>query len=586
MSFCIHINTTNLKEISELLIQEGSQHIKLDNGSWLVGQLRHEQQKNISNESIQSKSNDIGKLKTYLDSICYQYFAVFYSEPLGQLFLLKDFTGCEAGYYKITSSKIIVSDNVNSVLNATDDNQIDEMAAFNFIYFEMPWKPQSLFKDIYSALNDTVYCFDKQNNSFTLQDYFKVQSTKNCQTLTLRDSITAAHEKRLSTDNAIFLSGGIDSQVMAIALRKDLGTKNLSSYNFSIKGAKNSEHAEAKQTANRLGIDFEHVEVDPKKEIDFEKLFLEQNSPYVGSIPLSNIFSKVNNNRNVTFFGGQDTRLHTPSLTQLDLLYWQFNSIIGSASKPILNTAGKLGAFTLMHARRKERTEKFDRLIRLVSNLSKPQNFLAYRHFHIHQFDFINEKLATHGALNELKAILSNQSFSTPRDTYNKIVELNWRKQYMFDIEYMVGNCRGFGFDCVMPFYDKELAQFSANIDFDLATKITKGRAGHSNKQVRVNKFALREAYKGELDDSLIYRDKAVCPTTYMFFNGALKASLNDFIYNNPLVGTELGEAIYINELIALAKKKHQSWKPEDNAILVVIFNAIVISQYYKKIQS
>jgi len=582
MSFCIQINTDNLSVITELNVDKRATHIVLQDGSWLAGQFQFNDGGCFEESDLQSLT--AGDLKKYLDSICYQYFVAFYSKNLNQLYLLKDFSGCEAGYYKVSSSKIVISDSVERILSSTVDNEIDEVTAFNFIYFEMPWKPQSLFKGINAALNDTVYTYNSLENDFEMKDYFEIKTSDKSSNLTLRDSITRAHEKRLSTDNAIFLSGGLDSQVMCIALKKDLGVERLLSYNFSIKGAVESEHIEAKQTAVRLGIDFNHIEVDPSKEVDFESLFLTQNSPYVGAISLSSIFDNIGGNANVTFFGGQDTRLHTPALTKLDLNYWKINSVLGGVANPLLNILGRTSSFTLRSLSRKVRSEKFDRLLKLIANAGKPGSFLSYRHFHIHQFDFINESSKKNKNLNELKSLLGNANFSNPRQLYNKIVELNWRKQYMFDIEYMVGTSRAFGFDCVMPFYDKELAQFSANIDFKSATKFTKGRAGHSNKTVGVNKFVLREAYKGELDDSLIYRDKAVCPTTYMFFNGALKPQLTDFIYNNPLKGTILGETIFIDELITLAKGKHMCWEPQDNAILVIIFNAMIISSQYARL--
>lgn len=581
MSFSIQIASQDLSTITNLDVDKYTTHVEFNDGSWLVGNLKFNNGDSIVEDEL------IGltavELKSYFDSKCYQYFVIFYFKSLNQLYLLKDFSGCEAGYYKLTSSNLVISDNVDHILSSTVDNEIDEISAFNFIYFEMPWKPQSLFKSINAVLNDTVYMFNPIEHTFEIKDYFEVAVFDENSNLTLRDSITRAHKKRLSTDNAIFLSGGIDSQVMSIALKKDLGVDNLLSYNFSIKGAIDSEHVEAKQTADRLGIEFNHVEVDPVKEVDFENLFLTQNSPYVGAIALSSIFNSIKGNKNLTFFGGQDTRLHTPALTKLDLNYWQMNNVLGLVSKPLLNLLGGVAAGTIKLLSPKERSEKFDRLLKLITNVGKPSAFLTYRHFHIHQFKFIENSLLANEDLKDLQAKLSDLSFSNPRQLYNKIVELNWRKQYMFDIEYMVGSSRAFGFDCVMPFYDKELAQFSANIDFKSATKITKGRAGHSNKTVGVNKFVLREAYKGELDDSLIYRDKAVCPTTYMFFNGALKPQLTDFIYNNPLVGTKLGEVIFINELIDIARKKHMQWQPNDNAILVIIFNAMVIAFQYSR---
>ena len=586
MSFYFEISLSNLGVVDKAELSGGAFRVELPSGDWLIGALKLNAgvcEKNFKKE-LYLLDIDEGAMFDFLCKVSYQFSVMFFKRRMSKLHILKDFSGCESAYYKLANDKLFFSSDINLIAHNVNELKMSEVGVFEFLYLEMPWKPSSLYEGIYSVLNGTIYSYDAAKNSFNISDKFSLHGIAEQQDSNpeeLRTKITEAHEKRLGNNNAIFLSGGVDSQVMSVALRKDLGVKDLVAFNFSVIGAENSEQEEAKQTAKELDIDFVPIEVDPLKRVSLDDLVLNQNSPYIGSFYLSEIFGHTSTTNKFTFFGGQDTRLHTPALTKQDLAYWKL------ASLPLGNDAMRLGSklvkVLLNSSENSQPSDKKQRFLNLFENVGNPEEFLALRHFHIHDYPFIHDRIASFDPIKELKEELSKVNFKIPRKLYNKIVELNWRKQYLFDIEYMIGTTRSNGHECAMPFYDRDLAEYSAALNFNLATKFTTGRAGHSSKSMSVNKYILRKAYEKELKDELIFRDKAVCPTNYMYFNGALFEDLQLFTHSNPLLGTQLGEFLNIKELMKIAHEKQGRWKPVDNSLSITIFNAMVCCKLIEK---
>lgn len=590
MSFYCEVDLDRLGESSpaELGFSVGAETFVFCTGDWLYGEIRLNT--DISKPEfyvdLKNKSFNEESLFEFLREYAYQFSLLFYQNSTGRLHVLKDFSGCEAGYYKLGKNKLAFSSDVDLILKYSNKAKLNDAGVFEFIYLEVPWKPTTLFEDVYATLNGTICTLRKDFKGFSVNDKFNlrdIEEKAETSPQLLRDQITLAHQKRLGDMNAIFLSGGIDSQVMSIALKRDLGIDNLIAYNFSVLGAKHSEQNQAREASKELNIEFFPVEIDPDVPIDFEQLILGQNSPYLGSVFLSKIFGDGKPERSLTFFAGQDSRITTPSLSKEDLIYWKVLSMpneIGLKFATLVSTLFSQLDKILDHS---TPGTKRQRLLQILRSLHKPEDFLALRYFHVHDYKFIHDEIHTFEPLLELKSELSKLNFRKPRRSYNQIVELNWRRQHLFDIEYMTGLTRSYGHDCVLPFFDQTLAEYSASLNFGDASRFSTGRAGHSRKRISVNKYILRKAYEKDLNRDLIYRDKAVCPTNYLFFNGALVEELDDFIFRNRLKGTSLGERIKIDELIKIAKLKHRNWSPEDNSLLITIFNALVCCKLAEK---
>lgn len=554
--------------------------------SWLVGRVKLNYTcRTLDLQAEASRRVDgVEALKELLDEHAYQYVITYYDGHRNRLHLLRDFTGCEPGYYALSGEQLFVSDNASKVAKElSQQNDICEQGAFCFVYCEMHWKPSTLYKSVKSILNECIYTFDPNAGDFRISDHFSVPLESEAETFdprTLRENICLAHERRIGDRNSIYLSGGIDSQVMAITLIRDLGIRDTESVHFTVKGNQTSEVEFAKNAAKQLGIPFQSVEIDPCVETCIDQRMLDSNSPYIGTLLLQEAI-RGSASQQTTFFGGQDTRLHTPALSRADLLYWQFASMLDGSLLVFPWLFARLATFLGAHSVLFRDVERRSRLKALLDNIYPPQKFWKYRHFHIHPFDFALHQLNSHAAFQSLEDSLKELRNDSHRSRYNKLVMLNWRKQYLFDMEYMVESTRTLGHDCVLPFYDRRLAKESAKINFSIATQFSKGRAGHSSRRMLVNKYCLREAYKNELTEELIFRDKAVSPSASQFFNGGLAGEVSAFITDNPLRGTALGEALHVEKLIDIAKRNELRWSSSDNGIITILFNAIVVAKLY-----
>ena len=488
-------------------------------------------------------------------------------------------------FYFMSPRTIFVSDSVYE-LQQHIKQPLDLDTAYPFLYSQFLPKEKTLFLGIIQVLNEQAITFALKGSviecrvadSFSLpMNEFDSLSEKQL-TIGLREQIARAHSDRLSENNAIFLSGGLDSQVMAITLSKDLGLgQNLSSLHFSVKGARQSELVEAELTAQTLDIPFHAIEVDPQKEIDFEKL-LKMNAPYIGAVSIHQLLESSNLTEGTTIFAGQDTRLHTPSIHSIDEKLLGLYSIFGFGS--FISTTAKV-MLALKNITNNEFESRLYRQLSFFDGTNSVQKYLANRFFHIANLPFQDKEkmeVLRSSIINELGDVKK----SDKRALFNTLATLLWRRQFIYDINYMHDTISANNNKIAMPFYDTELAYYSAQLPFDLAAKMTKGRAGHGQNEVSVNKYLLRKAYEGELDDSLVFRDKAVCLTAHMFFNGGLQQELERFIDASWLAKHEIALSLHLPELQTLSKRKHNNWLESDHWLMMTIFNALIIYNYLR----
>lgn len=492
-------------------------------------------------------------------------------------------------FYTTIGDVVLISNSAARIANLVEA-KISIIACYEFIYFEYPGPGRTLFEGVFQVLNgqNIEICKNKERelevkiqDSFTLPtiEYENVISNDEL-ARKLREEITRAHAARVSNSNTVLLSGGIDSQVMAIALSRDLGLQNILTATFAVKGADQNESSDAAHVAKQLGLEWLLVEVDPNIDIDFDEL-TQLNSPYIGSIAMQQLLPRISSSRlsSETLFAGQDTRLHTPALGVHDK--WIWNTLFRSTILPSMSA--KISEFGLSKFAKTDENRFIYRLLKLFAESPNFASFLANRYFHVRRFFFNENSREFSRAFSNIYEELRQADPREPRATYNRIVSSNWRRQYLFDIGHMVGSANKSSLSCALPFYDKSLSDFSAIIPFSVATKLTVGRAGHSDRKIKVNKYVLREAYKNDLDHSMIYRDKAVCATNYLFFNGCLREIIGQFIEDAEIPNSHAGRILHMVEIQNICKEKDGNWKAKDNWIANVVFNAIIVWRTLKK---
>jgi len=490
-------------------------------------------------------------------------------------------------FYFVSGHQIWISDSVYELQEQLKQPMhID--SAYAYLYSQFLPKERTLFQGIYQVLNNQSIDVTYQDTNLDIKttDLFSLPMTEfqgmSERQLTngLREAITEAHAKRLGSSNALFLSGGLDSQVMAITLSKDLALgSNVSALHFSVKNARQTELKEAELTAKTLNLPFHAVEVDSQKDINFERL-LKMNAPYLGAVSIHQLLENTHLEEKTTVFAGQDTRLHTPSLQAIDEKILALYKLPGFGTS--VNYAAKVG-LTMKQAINAKFDSRLYRKLSFFSGTDSSKKYLANRFFHIAHLPF-QDKQRINNLRDDIVHDLANLEISNKRELFNTVAKQLWRRQFIYDINYMSDTINDQGYKVAMPFYDEKLAYYSAQLPFNLASKVTRGRAGHGEKETSVNKYLLRKAYDGELDDSLVYRDKAVCLTAHMFFNGGLLSELESFISASWLKDNDVAHALHLVDLQSLCARKHENWLESDHWLMMTVFNALIIFNHLRRL--
>jgi asparagine synthase (glutamine-hydrolysing) len=507
-------------------------------------------------------------------------YAVMYCSAAGsRIVLTNGWSGTRRMYYFVEDGKLTVGSNIYDLLRRKKERKFSIASCYEFLAYEFVSDPNTLFDGIFVvphgcrvhigpdgdiSLKETGARLSETDESYGPDMYGE-----------LRSRIVAAHGKRVTRSNGIYLSGGIDSSVMAITLRKDLGLDDLTAFTFATKDAVQDESDQAKAAASQLGIRFEKVVVDPDKPIDLEDLISRANFPYPGMIMLSNLADTVGDcgMAGINLFAGQDTRLHTPGYNMLDRMV-----LCTLLELPFCRGAVAKAARFSSHL---PLQEKLKRGMRRLSSAQDLAAYLAGNFFHRHAASSISGSSFSARYAEEFRRSISEKlpASLSSRKIFNLIVDQAWDRQYTDDMAYMIGITESYGNHCSMPFYDRELAAFAATLPMQPALKRTKGKAGHGNRSKRVNKYLLRKAFASDLTDDLVYRDKAVCVTGFNYLNGSLGSYVAEYFAAPRLAGGEMDQALGLAPLFRRGLEKNGAWQMTDYEEVVETHNLLFLEQ-------
>lgn len=479
-------------------------------------------------------------------------------------------------YFRKLNEEFIYSLKFSDVVESSMHNTLSEEACYQFLTYEYVADPLTLVDDVYKVPSANVLIV--QNNlSFSLTEFEPQISSCNETDESLvafKESVYKAHENRVSntSTNTLLLSGGVDSCVSAIVLKDVVKNSNVDCFTFSTLHSEQDEFSEAKFTADYLGLNVERVIVDPNQAVDLEKLIYNSNFFYPGAIMISAIAQQAGSNTN--FFACQDTRLHTPALNPLDKLVF-------SSSPFQRNVFSKVLGFFSNNISSNAMVNKVVTRGKFANDLPK---YITELFFHKHQLNLGSYKKDSNFSTTLetcVEAKFSGFSGNT-RQIYNEIVKLAWHRQYSDDIQYLVSTTGQFNSQCQMPWYDEELAFISAQLPMKQATKFVKGRAGHSKKSKKVNKYILRNVFDGLLPNEILFRDKAVCVTNHLYLKGVYRPYIEGMKVNSLLFNTRAGQQLVIKELFDFHYNRYMNYQVSDYNAVVEMQNIVALELYCK----
>lgn len=489
---------------------------------------------NMSKEKETSIFNKLNELQersfdNLSDIFHGNYFAVIINKRTSEIQILRDVCGVKTGYYTVENKKIIISTLMHDVADEKTELSYNDTAVGQILYSNYLLDGHTIWQDVLEVKAGTSLLFNgnfeiiqqecdeikmaEQDNSLTLKENFKA----------LRQEIEEAHRPYLSKENIIFLSGGLDSITMLATMDDIAKDHKVDSLSFKVKDTEQDETVYALDISKHLNAKNTVREIDPDdlpNITQFEAKMLQMNNPYFGSW----IFGNFAGGLEKMYYAGQDTRLHTPALNEVDkwafaLLPYQDSFLLKKIAQPLAklcqNFMKRIGwdkGATMLQRNLYKATYLFDLkeyVQRIYLKINKDK--IKKKGLPTDWYD----DYAAHFAfdLNQIK---------TPRALYNKLVKLKWKEQYIYDMRYLQDMARMNETYIALPFYNKKLAEFSSSIPFGWATKATLGRGRFGSARRIIYKYVLRHTYRDKLNDLNFYRAKAVSQTLHQLFNSDL----------------------------------------------------------------
>lgn len=521
-------------------------------------------------------------------------FIIIINKETGDINLSRDLSGLSTSYFYSENNFLAIDSNVHRIAKKYSKG-LNTLEVYQLIYFDFLWDGQTIYDKIEQIKvggklhfnNDLKIIYKEVNQPIINENENELTESENIHRL--RQEIVKAHKPYINNDNIVFLSGGIDSVAMLIALDDLLPKSKIENHSFKVKGTTQDETEYAKSIADNLEIKLKIVERDFKNELtitSFKETILKMNNPYSGMLIFGN---QINSKPLVTYFAGQDTRLHTPALNKLDHLAFSIFLLKNKGFATLISILNFLifpirFIFNFILSKKNIHNKKFLGLRRLTY-IFNTRSYLNLVYFKLDKSYLKSLKLPLEN-FSEIKKNynLEIKNVKTKRGLYNTLVSKKWIEQYVNDMRYMVDMVKTQGGKLAMPFYDMDLAKFSATIPFDLANKTMEGRGQFDNKITKVNKYVLREALVDKIDQKTYLRSKAVSRTGHLIFTQGLDTILKKIILSDLEREKSFVKEFKLEIFLEKFLNKSKEWKMTDDKYLLKVYYTACLCVYYNQI--
>ncbi|MEM6964289.1 MAG: asparagine synthase-related protein [Bacteroidota bacterium] len=517
------------------------------------------------------------------------FFLIAIDKNEHKLHLVRDISGVKTAYYTCSEGELRVGTVMHDLAKSLAQVAFSEVAIHQILYSNYLLDGYTYYEGVYElkAGHHQVYnSFFQQINATKHEVNFLEENNLNAEEnfKMLRRKTRAAHRGYLAPKNTVLLSGGLDSIAMLIALDDLPETKHLQNISFRVKDTSQDETGYATDAAQKVNRPITIKEVDPNAADNFrnfEETLLQMNNPYIGVW----IFGKFKGTPEEMFYAGQDTRLHTPALNEVDkmayaLLPYQNTFWVKNILKPL----SKLGQFVFKILGAHRSTH------RVVKNLWKGLHLTDLKSY-IDEFylKLGKEKIEKRGLpTDHYEAFRKHFDFDiskikTKRALYNKVVEKKWKEQYIFDIRYLQDVARLNQTYIAMPFYNPHLASFSSSIPFDLSMKKMMGRSRFGKTKAIIYKYVLRHAFRDKLTDKCFYRAKAVSETMHQMNNGVLGKKLKNVLRRDLALSNSFIRSFKLEKYVQRYLDT-ESWGMKEDDYLGTIYYIGALCVYHYRI--
>jgi asparagine synthase (glutamine-hydrolysing) len=201
---------------------------------------------------------------------CVEYFNgmfafVLYDEKQQKLFGARDRLGKKPFFYSLDNQNFECASALKPMTLGNKNRELDERAVSQFLLMGYAAEPRSIFKGIEKLKAAHSFTYNLSIHQFATRKYWDIEKTTPFEgsfaeaKTTLHGLLRDAVEKRMITDVplGVFLSGGIDSSLVAAIAQKS--AKNVQTFSIKFEENDYDESPYARAVAKHLGTN--HVEI-------------------------------------------------------------------------------------------------------------------------------------------------------------------------------------------------------------------------------------------------------------------------------------------------------------------------------------
>ena len=463
-----------------------------------------------------------------------------YDKTESSLFIARDYFGIKPLYYFKKDGKIMAfaSEIKSILLHPEYKREVNDEAVFNYLSFQYNPLKETMFKDIYKLQPGSFLKINLKSGESREEKYWsfefaqdaKLDEEKSGQELLelLEDSVR--HHMVSDVSVGSFLSGGVDSSIIATLMKKisDSNGNTGNNSTFTVGFQNLSEGNEARVTSDNLRTDHKEIVVSPEEYFEaLPKIVWHFDEPVADPSAVGLYFLAREARKKVKvvlsgegadeLFGGYNIYLEPLSLSRFWMRFIP-KFLINFIFKPIANL-------------------KFD---------FKGKNYLKRYFSKLEEWYIGNASIFKKGEIGKLWKGVQYEKFDLT-DCYKKVANLSDSTKMQFiDINtWLVGDIlakadkmtMAHSLELRVPFLDIKIAEFASK----LPDRMKFGRG--------ITKYLLRQSVKGIVPEATRNRKKLGFPIPLRSWLTAERKGLYDKIISNSYIRKNMNVAL-IEKLI------------------------------------
>jgi hypothetical protein len=445
-------------------------------------------------------------------------------------YLISDRNGESRAYYCYQGDCVYISNSRIELIRYLKSPSISSFAAYQLLTLYYVVDPHSLIEQASTTVPGQIIRFE-ENNTVVSSYYSPVQDeadyfeTEGECVRAFDAAFQRTIQKRLADERTpcVLLSGGIDS-VMVLKYLTDAARGRVHTLTFTVKGLYRNELEPARIAAKYFQTAHHEITIDPA---DGAKLYIQSmidadtssNYSALAGVHMRAYLETLGGEFDA--FTGDDNRLHTPPFDypiQLGLLLNRGDLGSSPVVRSAWSTVAGLSELWPFEGRAKNYLRYWVNHLKPTADL---KNYMLENLFGFHLPDE-NLPAASEHYAHLLAELPRFGRFERFQQVFKEYSSFKYRTQWTNDGNSSASSMAGPRTELQHPFFDWEVAGVANRIPYHLAMRPILTLKSWSPIPL-VRKRIPRVLLNGSAPDELLYRAKATCPATHLFFNSPLR---------------------------------------------------------------